>query len=448
MVTPDAKARHVREFLLHLYNFEVSEPRIHDCVNAAFHLVSASDRAKIVAGLNARARADGFAPTAYWHQLLDFWLFDPAIVADDAALSIKLHQFHRLLTPQNAAAPIHDDAAAPLPRKREFRSRSRKALAQLKARPIAGVHLKHRHIERVLEPASFLAQHHGRLCNASADIFVKAPPEVLDTAASAAITRFTHELGLRIQDWAGEKGDRSYHWIYRNHRSGDGIRCLLALHVPYEHMAAAEHWLRGKVWKIDAAEQVTVAANWWNPQPRNTRARDTSRLQFHWKRLRELCEALSPDVEHWDADGTRKPLRQLLGLKPRAVASEPMTIKMVGSSRSLDRSSRKAAEKNKMGLISAFRDAAWHQIDSGWELLEYRDRLAETAAREDQIRRVEYIGSEESPLAQKRYAEEREVLFRQWPDNPRDRPRTWMPWWSEDFYLRHKLRRPQPEGEP
>ena len=151
--------------------------------------------------------------------------------------------------------------------------------------------------------------------------------------------------------------------------------------------------------------------------------------------MRELWAALDPSRGHWGKEDTRKPLRELLGLKGEAQSGEPMSIKVVGVSHSLDRGARKAAEKNKMKLLSAFRDAAWAHIDSGWELLEYRDRMTEIAERDDQVRRVEYIGSDAGSLSQKRYSEELETLRRQWPDDPRQRARTWTPWWAECVQL-------------
>lgn len=430
LAEPAEKARRLREFLLYLFNFEASTPRINDHVNAGFHLIAVSDRSRIAAALNARARSEGFRPASYWQQLLNFWLFDLAVIADDAALSIKLHEFHRLLTPQNARPEALTAATAPPPRKREFRSRSSRAISTAEADEAVLVHLSHRHIELLGDSGSFLGQHYGELFNVSAEIVVKATADTIDGAASQAITRVTHELGLRIQDWAGEKGTARCHWVYRNHRSSGMHRCLLAIHVPYEHIGAAEQWLAAKVWRVDGADDVTVTATWHNPQPRNTTAKQVSRLRFHWKRMRELFDALDPAIMHWDTDRVRKPLRQLLGLRPGGTASEPMGIKIVGASHSLGRRARKAAETNKMGLISAFRDGAWDQIDTGWELLEHRDRVAAASEREDQIRRVEYIGNETNALARKRYAEELEALHLQWPDDPRNRPRTWTPWWS------------------
>ena len=81
-----------------------------------------------------------------------------------------------------------------------------------------------------------------------------------------------------------------------------------------------------------------------------------------------------------------------------------------------------------MTLLSAFKDLAWDHIDTGWELDEYRDRLAEAAAREDQVRRIEFIGEEPGALSQQRHVEELEALLAKWSKDPHKRPRTWALW--------------------
>jgi hypothetical protein len=272
-----------------------------------------------------------------------------------------------------------------------------------------------------------MGQHYGAVSNGAADLEVRASPNILEQVGSAAVTKLTHELRLRIQNWAGNAGNRSFHWIYRNHRFGDVFRCHLALFVPYEHLELAKHWLAEKKWSIEGAE-VSVRCKWHDPKPRNPKAKRVSRLRFHWTRIRELLATIDPDRLHWASDGTRQPLRDLLRIRGAASPSEPLSMKMIGVSHSLDRAARSKAQKNRMVLLSAFKDLAWEHIDTGWELDEHRDRLAEAAAREDQIRRIEFIGEEPGPLARRRHDEELEALLARWSNDPHERPRTWIPW--------------------
>jgi DNA polymerase III delta prime subunit len=427
------KAQSIKEFLLYVYNHEASNPRIGSVVNSAFHLIEGSDRADFAAGIASRAIRDGFSLLDYWQQILNFWLLDPSLMRDDASLSIKLHHFHRLLTPgPDLEVPVSDPRPVAA-RQRQYRSRSRRDTAGRQSGSAGGAtrYLGLKDAERLADAADLLGQHYGCRWNGLIELKVSAAHTAIEQAAKEAITCLTHELGLRVNAWAGSSGERGFHWIYRNGRISDTIHCRLAVHIPYDHLDAAGRWLSAKDWKMERATAITVSSRFHDPRPANTKARETSRRNFHWHCMRELWAALDPAIRHWGADGTRQPMRQLLRLKGPAEASQPMKIKLVGKSHSLGSKVRASAEANRMGLLSAFRDAAWGHIDSGWELLEYRDRQAETAERSDQLQRIEHIGAGDNALAQKRYTEEIEALLRQWPDDPRDRPRTWTPWWSE-----------------
>ena len=431
LALPPQKVTRIREFLLYLYNFEVSSPRILDTVNAAFYLVGAPIRQPIVAKFAQRARQAGLSAEAYWTSLLSFWLVDPATIADESALTIKLHQFHRLVTPLES--PLLPDTKPPSQpqRQREYRSRSQRdsAASRLVEADGPSLFLGLKDTERLSDAAGVLGQHYGRWFNGLIDLNVSAPAAEVDLSASRVITALTHELRLRINDWSGRSAGRPFHWVYRNRRHG-GVHSRIAVHIPYQHIAAAEEWLTGKEWLVEDTTTITVNARFHNPKPPNPKAREISRRIFHWRCMRELWAAVDPAILHWASDGTRKPLRELLQLKGKAEASEPMTIKLVGASHSLGAKVRASAEANKMALLSAFRDGAWGAIDSGWELLEHRDRLAESVERADQLQRVKHIGDENNELAHKRYLEELDALGAQWPDDPRNRPRTWMPWWS------------------
>lgn len=428
---PGDKARRIKEFLLYLYNFEVCTPRIRDAVNAAFHLVGAPIRQRIVAGFAARAKRDRLSIDTYWSNLLSFWLIDAATVADEAALAIKLHQFHRLVTPVECLLLPEIEFPAGPKRVRRFRSRSQRDPAEKQCRTDeASTFLDFKDIERLAEAASLLGQHHGVWVNGFIELKVAAAEQHLDAAAREAITSLTHELGLQVKDRTNGKAGRGLHWIYRNRRSAGAIHCQLAVHVPYEHLDAAERWLASKEWKCSVGEATTLSANFHNPKPPNPKAREISRRNFHWQCMRALWAAVDPAILHWPPNGARKPLRHLLRLKGSAEASEPMTIKTIGVSHSLGPKVRAQAERNRMGFLSAFKDAAWDAIYSGWEMLEYRDREAEIIERADQVARLELIGAGENELGRKRYREELKNLEAQWPANPRLRPRTWPGWWA------------------
>ena len=141
-VTPAERAGAVRQGLLYFFNFEVSSPRRRDFVNPAFHLIDKDDRERLAAALTARAKSEGLDPETYWQNLMAYWVFDPAIIADEAALMIKAIGFHRLVNPANRPAPPPSspdiDGES---RKRAFRARSRKGAP---ATATGGWYLGHR----------------------------------------------------------------------------------------------------------------------------------------------------------------------------------------------------------------------------------------------------------------------------------------------------------------
>lgn len=439
LATPADKAKRLRELLLYVYNFEVSTPRIRDTVNAGFHLLDAPIRHRIADGFARRAQTENITRQAYWNSLLDFWMVDPTLVSDDAALAIKLHQFHQLVNRDGdderlltCIAP-----AEPVPRKRPYRSRSSRPAQDKSAlsQSMTTEHMSRKEAETLYEAATLLGQHHGHWFNGSIDLIISSPSEDVEPKSAKFITKLTHELGLRVAAWSKRQGDAEFHWIYTNRRSGRTLTCRFALYLPYEHLPAAEAWLTAKrtEWRADQGLQVHLEWEWHDPQPKNPKLKNVSRRKFHWNRLRALWSALDPSIRHWAADGRRLPLIKLLGAKAtRQQSDEPLSrLKAVGVSHSLSRKALRAAEMDKMELLSAFKDTAWAFIDVGWETDEYRDRQAERAERQEQLARVEMLGGPDNRLGQRRCDETRRKLIAGWADDPHDRPRTWTGWWSD-----------------
>lgn len=367
---------------------------------------------------------------AAWDDILSFWMFDFAVICDDAALAIKLQQFHRLLHGSDPATPLAPPNT-PVPaiaRKRAFRSRSVRNPSRGDDGNAAYLDLADAGF--VADTASFMIQHYGCLINFALEIKSIGAAHEVETETRALLTRITHELSARMKEWSGQRED-GLHWLYACRRQDDAMLVRLAAHVPYDYLDRAIAWLDQKELTVGDDLNLTLQARPWNPQPRNPKARDRSRIKFHMAQMRELLAGVSPLIDHWAADGTRQPLRTLLGLQPEAAQSDRMIGKMVGASRSLGPKAQAAASANKMHLVSAFRDAAWQAFDTGWELAEHADRQAEAAERREQLRRAEASRLGSTPLADLRYEEEVARIVTSWPDDPRGWPRTWLPWWGD-----------------
>lgn len=428
--SPIEKAKRLREFLLCLQNLEVGTPRIRDYVNPAFQLIAPNTRKQIVAELS-RLVAPGMKLQPAWDEIVSFWMFDFAILRDDdAALKIKLQQYHRLLHGAGPAAPLPppESPTPAKPRKRAFRSRS--VRNPFRSADEQAVYLNLTDATFLADTASFMVQHYGCQFNLSLDIELGGAEGHVEREARALLTRITHELSGRVKEWSGNNSD-GVHWLYAIRRQVGTMLVRLAAYVSHDFLWRAEAWLQEKDLTAGSDCTLSIVSQTWNPQPRNPKARAQSRHKFHIAQVRGLLAGLSPRLDHWAPDGTRQPLRELLGLRGEAAGSDPLAGKIAGASRSLGPRAQRQASANKMGLVSPFRDAAWHAFDSGWELDEYADRQDEASVRREQLRRAEANRLGETPLAEMRHQQDIAKLMAMWPDDPRGWPRTWLPWWGE-----------------
>jgi hypothetical protein len=133
------------------------------------------------------------------------------------------------------------------------------------------------------------------------------------------------------------------------------------------------------------------------------------RTRFHWKAARRILRSIEPDLLGFD-DAVQRwlPLYELIGLKKSdmeptgPVRGRPTRF---GGRLSPENLARSAG--NDMGFISAFRDRRWDVLrDAGvaWEFLEHEERL--------ELRRRDRDAGGGSLAA-----------------DPRDRARSFLPWW-------------------
>jgi len=84
-----------------------------------------------------------------------------------------------------------------------------------------------------------------------------------------------------------------------------------------------------------------------------------------------------------------------------------------------------------MEFLSAWKDDAWDDLFSGWEVDEHACRQEELARREEAREKVEL---EYPPSLNQLEEQAREVavskLESSWPEDPRLRLRSWNGWWA------------------
>lgn len=420
---PLAIARLVRDMLLYLYNYDVSGTRRSDVVNPAFYRVTADQRAPIVAGFRQLAGRRDFAD--YWLDLIDLWEINPQTLTDRPSLKVKVYRFQRVIY---AAAPVvSQDADLQERRVRPHRARSAKCTDPVRVSDTPAGNLTVVQAEYLYNAATYLAQEHGLLFNTHLHLEHAALGIVDEAAASVMVSKLTHQLSLRVQDWAAGS---SAHWLYVHGRTAQGLFSDLAIHLPPEgldriakwldrHFAAAVDINRDR-WLLDAAK--SERAGGWQ----------TNRVQRHWYIVRKLWGNVDPDILEWDLTGRRKPLLDLLDVKKadRKQLEFWRGDRVLGSSRSLGPNRQRKAAARGMAFLSALRDDAWAAMFSGWELSEHIDRRSEKERRQEaaELIAVEYPGT--SPLEVQARQAALSALEQSWDSDPKLRLRSWQGWWG------------------
>lgn len=433
---PLDKARMIRDCLLYLYGHEVAASRLDDIVNPAFFQVTAAERQRVVGVFRARAYGRSFAD--YWLDLLDMWEINPLTLTDDPSLKIKAYRFHRAVNPDNVIAATlasPDPASSAVPEKpaRLPRSRSAQRLPGRSRRrgAEASAFLDQVQAERIYDMATFLPQQHGLLFNSLVSLHHGRLGGRNEDDAGQLVSTLTHELRLGVERWSpGEAA----HWIYAHRRDGEDILTDIVMHIPADALPHLESFLarrlanlRGETaneegaWALDAASP-DRASGW-----------DRNRFQRHWHLVRHLWRGIDPDRVDWDEKDRRVPLLDLLKVPMALRAPVGMLTKLraIGSSRSLGPAERKVAAMNRMAFLSAFADDAWGAVASGWELDEYRDRLAEAARRADDEARITAEFPSSANRLERQAAETAAAQLQEsWPLDPRHRRRGWKGWWT------------------
>jgi DNA polymerase-3 subunit gamma/tau len=429
--TPARKLRRVRSFLLYLHNLEIARPRLSDVVNAAFYQTREDTRRKLVAGFEARAAAVGMRLNPYWMDLLKFWEEAPLDI-DDIGLRMRLRRFDSLVnghgerTALPPPAELKSDAVLPpsaRPRSRRVPGPVRKAGSV--------TYLSPQQAEAIYEVATFLPQHYGLLFNAQV-VLDHAALGYGDERSAADLTgALTHELGLRLRKWGG--GAAAFHWL-AFHRAEEGaVSTSLALHIPVELGDRAVTWLGTKVTALrpggdtGAGMKVKFDEALGNLPARTVR----SRLARHWKMLRSMWAGVDPEISHWKSQNARAPLVELLGA-PRnewGPVGALARIPRYTTSHTIAAGARKGAAVDRLGLLSAFKDAAWSEIDSGWELKEFEDRQGERRERADQEALILAQHNGSSDLEVRRREQALAAWREAFPLDPHERARSWTGWW-------------------
>jgi hypothetical protein len=283
--------------------------------------------------------------------------------------------------------------------------------------------------ELIYDAASFLPISAGLLFNTRLELNHHLLGADTERSAAKLVSDLTHELGMRVRSWTGAD---ELHWLYVHERRTGGLATEIVAHVPAAAMAMTKSWLRQRLsdWCGGANEPGAWLLELPNPERESGWVRN--RVARHWQLVRRLWRGLDSRIAHVAGSGERLPLLDLLCV-PTAWRAEIGCLKelrRIGSSQGLGPAARKQAAAMKLGLVSAFKDAAWCSIDAGWELAERDVRRRELEMRHEAEERVRAEWPSDNLIEAANLQRALAELEASWPKDPRLRPRAWAVWWT------------------
>jgi len=413
---PPAKAAAVHAFLLHMFNREVSVPRVQTVEDAAFHFVSPSERARLADLIRAKVSASALDEQTFWSSLLQFWEASDHRAATELSLRSQLTRFRLLLgqPPAEQLKPAGDVLVTPA------RSRSRRLRAS--ARPSVGPEqwMTASQAEAIYDAASFLPQQYGLFFNMR--VSISADPVTGVQTFVRQTSAFLHQVDQFTKRRQRDQAPRLAVWLVRDGK----LTCDAVLYVPDQLGPELMAWLKTKQ---VFGEPVCIEAPEFGEGARPART-PRARAGRQWRWIRRMWAAVDPQVAMRDANRRTHRLKDLLRAEEGST-SLMRTGRAWSSSTSLGPAAQKAArEDHGLGMLSAFADGAWEALDQGWEAEEYSHRQEERARRREALEVVR-VGAEGGTALEVAHAHNvGRAMQRSWPADPRARPRRWKGWWG------------------
>lgn len=424
--TPDNKIRAVRDLIQHCYLGYASPQRINAVLQPAFRLIPEAHKQNLAILLGDRASALGLNAGAYWSEVTSFWTNAAAIANDEGSLASHITRFHLHLHPHDTGTPLPKPAVAAISHTSVASAtmpKRRRARVNTSALP-AGKYLSADEVYSIFAAATFLAQEYGLWFNARLELRYGELGIEDQKAARKFESGLKQKLDLRLKDWTHDKSFE-FHWL-TTHEINDGeFVTRMVMHLP-SHLR----------------EEVRQYVFEWLPQKPNRlfpdfpdgrwHAPPACDFRTHWSLVKELLLSLSPGIRHWNKDGKKEPLADLLKLprRGRRTAGDIGRANRWNVSHSLGPKAVASATANNMALLSAVRDLEWDWVWNGWEADENAHRCEERLERqgaEDRIHAALPAGV--SQLQDQAREARLSELRSSWPEDPKRRRRRWAGWW-------------------
>jgi DNA polymerase III subunit gamma/tau len=410
-VSPDIRATRLRTFVSELYESEVLRQ-----FRPGMEMIGIPDglRAELVADITHRALALDLSVGSLVSGILTE-LETAAEKRDEPWFTNKLLHLNALL---------HPDVTAQAPRsvRSSNQPSKRKPLRLSGTSQTSANYLSKYKIASTVEAASFLPQVYGRLFNGRL-IFLHDRLGFDQIDGAQLVSDCVHEIGMCIKRWSGRSDQ--FHYIYQHQLSPQlGFNTTLLVSVPAGTETKLDRWLREK---FLAGSQAGCTGKAGVRLHLGMPTSAAAGLARHWRYVRALLRNMDPMLSV-ALKGEKRQLLDLLQINRRI--REPLGAFDVAHPMRMSQSiNEKTRRKMLPEPISAFRDGAWSFLTSGWELQEHQDRLRfceELDAKRAFLNRGD---APDQPLSRRLRELQLEALDAEASGNPRQRKRTWTPWW-------------------
>ncbi|MFD6319832.1 DNA polymerase III subunit [Methylorubrum thiocyanatum] len=341
-------------------------------------------RLAIRAGFTRRAEALGLSETAFWERIIAYWTIAPGQLGEPALMERVLRFGSHVVWP---AAPPVPNVGAPVPAPRRARRSARAAT------PDGGDagYLSKDEARRIWDAGSFLVREYGLALNARVRFEHARLRGARQNEGVELARQFLHELGLALTRWERPRPSQPtgetapLHWICVHEVDRDGgLVTQIAAHIPLHRRRDVELWLRGSFLPTKCGPAPDFGAvrlrHYGEPAKHGRDGTHETRTRAHRRHtnlLRLLCRGLDPSLVGRDAQDRRRPLVELIGIRPgiRRPAGRLDHGRRVGTSRSIAAGQQEAEALRGLTALSPFEAEAWAFLGSGWERAEYVDRL-------------------------------------------------------------------------
>jgi len=266
--------------------------------------------------------------------------------------------------------------------------------------------LSKQQIQKLWNAASFSIQEFNRPMNFGIRL---SGTDDIKSVASALI----HCAGQRLRYWSPSF---QFPWILTLCRHEElGPTAFIAAGMPAGLSGQFEAWLTEyRANSLPYAVTITPPVNGERP------------FKKHFRLLAELCAATDPEILV-RFDGERVPLKGIISL---GTANSKCWLPLDGRRLEIapcigDLGQRHAANQG-LQMISAFNDREFSWLKREWEMLEFRDRhnARQRRIKEEAIIFQKWPPGESSTVDDKRTRELQRLSI-----DPRQRVRSWTPWW-------------------